>query len=61
MINFSKPANVDINDIRYRLFNAMKRDLCVMAEHNDSYFSLYDELKNCDDEQLKIYADTFLQ
>ena len=60
MINFSKPANVDINDIRYRLFNAMKRDLCVMAEHSDNYMSLFKELKYADDGQLKIYAETFL-
>lgn len=60
MINFSKKPNVDINDIRYKLFNAMKCDISVMSEHNDSYLSLFKELKYCDDEQLKIYAETFL-
>ena len=46
-----------IND----LFNAMKNDLGVMAEHNDSEKSLLQELRTASPDILECYADTFLE
>lgn len=47
-------------DLRKKLFQAMKNDLGVMAEHNDSEESLLAELNSADPEILEMYADTFL-
>lgn len=42
------------------LFDAMRSDMGVMAEHNDNEQSLLDELLTCDDDILEMYRDTFL-
>ena len=49
-----------MDDIRYKLFNAMKNDLCVMAEHNDSESSLYNELLTADNDIIDIYKEIYL-
>ena len=52
--------NDPIYDLRYRLFFAMRNDLGVMAEHNDSERSLYKELANADIDILNEYKAIFL-
>ena len=47
-------------ELRKRLFEAMRNDIGVMAEHNDSEASLLAELNNADADILEAYADTFL-
>ena len=47
-------------DIRQKLFEAMRNDLTVMAEHNDSEESLLAELNTADPEIIAVYAETFL-
>jgi hypothetical protein len=47
-------------DIRQKLFEAMRNDLTVMAEHNDSEQSLLEELNAADPEIIAVYAETFL-
>ena len=47
-------------DLRKRLFEVMRNDIGVMAEHNDSEASLLAELNNADQDILEAYADTFL-
>ena len=48
-------------DLRKRLFEAMRNDIGVMAEHNDSEASLMAELNSADQDILDAYADTFLE
>lgn len=60
MIDWSKKPNVDTNDIRYKLFFAMREDMGVMAEHNDSDLSLFRELKNATPDILEEYKKIFL-
>ena len=50
-----------MEDLRKRLFEVMRNDLGVMAEHNDSEASLLAELNNADQDILEAYADTFLE
>ena len=45
-----------IND----LFNAMRNDIGVMAEHGDDESSLLHELQTATPDILECYADTFL-
>ena len=47
-------------ELRQRLFEAMRNDIGVMAEHNDSEASLLAELNSADQDILEAYADTFL-
>ena len=49
-----------MGDTRLLLFDAMKNDLCVMAEHNDSETSLYNELLTADDDIINIYKEIYL-
>lgn len=42
------------------LFDAMRSDMGVMAEHNDNEQSLLDELLTCDNEIFETYKNTFL-
>lgn len=49
-----------MEELRERLFNAMREDLSVMAEHGDSEELLREELNKCNEEILEEYADTFL-
>lgn len=42
------------------LFDAMKKDLCVMAEHDDNETSLLYELITADADILTEYKNTFL-
>lgn len=42
------------------LFNTMRNDLGVMAEHGDNEDALLDELRTATPDILACYADTFL-
>lgn len=50
-----------MTDLRKRLFEVMRNDIGVMAEHNDSEASLLAELSNADQDILEAYAGTFLE
>lgn len=49
-----------MDNIRKLLFDTMKNDICVMAEHNDSETSLYNELLTADDDIINIYKGIYL-
>lgn len=49
-----------MDEIRTLLFNTMKNDLCVMAEHNDSETSLYNELLFADNNIINTYKEIYL-
>ena len=49
-----------MNELIKRLFEAMRCDLGVMAEHNDSENALLQELQTSDFDILAVYAETFL-
>jgi hypothetical protein len=63
--NFSKKIRNQedriMAELRQRLFEVMRNDIGVMAEHNDSEASLLAELNNADQDILEAYADTFLE
>ena len=46
--------------LRKALFNAMRNEIAVMAEHGDNEDSLMYELMTADDEILQAYKEEFL-
>ena len=48
-------------DIREQLFEAMRNDLSVMAEHDDNEQSLYNEIMTAEPDIIAEYAETFLE
>lgn len=49
-----------MDETRERLYEAMRNDLSVMAEHGDSEESLLEEIKTADQDILEAYIETFL-
>ena len=49
-----------VYDLKYRLFFAMRSQLEIMAEHNDSELSLYKEIQAADAETLQYYKEMYL-
>ena len=49
-----------MDELRKRLFEAMRNDLFCMAEYDDNEIALLEELNNSDMEILKEYADVYL-
>ena len=47
-------------DIRKALFEIMRNDISVMAEHNDDENSLLNELMTADQDIIDIYTETFM-
>lgn len=49
-----------MEDLRTKLFEIMRKDFGVMAEHGDNEADLLDELNTAGAEILNTYADIFL-
>lgn len=49
-----------MEELRKKLFDKMRFDLCVMGEHGDSETSLWQELSQADIDILNEYAEIFL-
>ena len=55
-----KRATDPIYDLKYRLMFAMREQIEVMAQHNDSDLSLFHELQTADLETLLYYKELYL-
>lgn len=56
-----KRKNDPVYDLRYRLMFAMREQIEVMAQHNDSELSLYHELATATPEILQAYKEIYLE
>ena len=50
-----------MSDIKQRLFQIMRNDLSVMAEHGDNEQSLYNEIMTADPEIIAAYTETYME
>jgi hypothetical protein len=55
-----KMKNDSNYNLRYKLFEAMKNDICVMSEHHDNITSLLEEIRTATPDILETYKAIYL-